>query len=100
MNVWYAIADREDPMDSLTDFYKWDTKYDVGYELDTYDELMPDADKCRTLEEAEDRAKDVLSTIWDNEVYIVLVYEDEDGDMDYAEFVKIVNRNSKGGDLI
>ena len=90
MNIWYAIADRENPMDYRTDFYKWDTKYDICYELDTYDELVPDADKCRTLEEAERRAKDVLSTIWDNEVYIVRVYEDEDGDMDYAEFVKSV----------
>lgn len=95
MNTWYAITDCEDPMDYSTDFYKWDTKYDVGYELDTYDELIPYADKCSTLEGAESRAKDVLSTIWDNEVYIVLVHEDEDGDMDYAEFVKTISRTKE-----
>ena len=92
MNTWYAIANNEEPMDYRTDFYKWDTKYDVGYELDMYEELISNADKLQTLAEAEERAKDVLSTIWDSEVYIVLVYEDEDGDMDYAEFVKTVSR--------
>lgn len=92
-NVWYAIADCEEPEDYRTDFYKWDTKYDVCYELDVYDELMPDADKCHTLTEAEDRAKDVLSGCWADKVYIVLVHEDEDGDIDYTEFIKIVNRN-------
>ena len=87
---WYAISDCEEPMDGCTSFYKWDTKYDVGYELDSYDELVPDADKCSTLEEAVSRAKDVLSTIWDDEVYIVLVHEDEDGDIDSVDFVKAV----------
>lgn len=90
--IWYAIANCENPEDCSTDFYMWDTKYDVCYECDVYDSLVENADKCRTLKEAEDRAKDVLSTIWDNEVYIVRVYEDEDGDMDYAEFVKMISK--------
>ena len=90
MNVWYAIANCEEPEGIYEEFLKWDTRYDVGYDLGTYDELMPDADKCRTLAEAEDRAKDVLSTIFDDEVYIVLVHEDEEGDMDYTEFIKSV----------
>ena len=91
MNTWYAIADSEEPMDYSTDFYRWDTKFDVAYELDVYEELTPNTDKLQTLAQAEERAKDILSNIWDNEVYIVLVYEDEDGDMDYAEFVKTVS---------
>ena len=90
---WYAIAYCEDSEDCYTHFYKWDTKYGVGYELDTYDELIPNADKCSTLEGAESRAEGVLSTTGDDEVYIVLVHEDEDGDIDYAEFVKAVRRN-------
>jgi hypothetical protein len=97
MNVWYAIANCEEPEGIYKEFWKWDTKYDVGYELSSYDELPPYADKCSTIEGAESRAKDVLSTILDDEVCIVRVYEDEDGDMDYAEFVKIVNRNDKEG---
>lgn len=95
MNVWYAIANCEEPEGIYEEFWKWDTKYDVGYEPSSYDELFPYADKCSTIEGAESRAKDVLSTIWDDEVYIVRVYEDEDGDMDYTEFIKIVNRNDK-----
>ena len=92
MNVWYAIANCKEPEDCRTDFYKWNAKYDVCYEVDTYDELVPYADKCRTLAQAEDRAKDVLSTIWEDEVYIVRVHEDEDGDVDYTEFIKIVKK--------
>lgn len=90
MNVWYAIANCEEPKGIYEEFFKWDTIYDVGYDLGTYDELMPNADKCRALAEAEDRAKDVLSTIFDDEVYIVRVHEDEDGDMDCTEFIKSV----------
>lgn len=93
MKTWYAIANCKTPEDYRTDFYKWDTKYDVGYDVDTYDELIEDADKVKTLEQAEDRAKDVLSTVWDNEVHIVLVYEDEDGDIEDVEFIKTVKRN-------
>ena len=93
MKTWYAIANCKNPTGYVTEFYMWDAEYDVCYKLDTYDELIPDADKCLTLKEAETRAKDVLSTVWDNEVYIVLVYEDEDGDMDYAEFIKTISRN-------
>ena len=93
MNTWYAIANCKEPEGCRTDFYQWDAKYDIGYDSDAYDELIPDVGKHRTLEEAEDYAKDVLSTIWDEEVYIVLVHEDEDGDMDYAEFVKEIRRS-------
>ena len=93
MKTWYAIANCEEPEGIYSEFWKWDTKYDICYELGTYDELFPNADKRSTLESAESRAKDVLSTIWDDEVYIVLVYEDEYGDMDYAEFIKTVRRN-------
>ena len=95
MKTWYAIANCEEPEGIYSEFWKWDTKHDICYELVTYDELIPDADKCRTLEEEEERAKDILSTIWDDEVYIVLVHEDEDGDMDYAEFVKTVSSTNK-----
>lgn len=95
MNTWYAIADCKEPEDYRTDFYKWDTKHDVGYEVDVYDELVADADKVRTLEEAEDRAQDVLSGCWSDKVYIVLVYEDEDGNMENVEFIKTVERNNK-----
>lgn len=86
---WYVIASCEDPESWSTDFYRWDTGY---YELNVYEELMPHTDKNKTLEYAEDRAKDVLSCIWDKEVYIVLVHESEGGDMDSAEFVKKVSR--------
>ena len=95
MNTWYAIANCKNPKDYSTDFYKWDIKYDVGYDVGVYDELMADADKVRTLTEAEDRAKDVLSGAWCDEVYIVLVYEDEDGDMEDVEFIKTVKCNNK-----
>jgi len=95
MNVWYAIANCEEPDGIYEEFWKLDTKYDIGYDIGSYDELIPNADKCSTLAQAEDRAKDVLSTIWDDEVYIVCVYEDENGDMDYAECIKTVNRNFK-----
>ena len=87
---WYAITNCKEPESWSTDFYRWDTKFDVAYELDLYEELTPHTDKLQTLAEVEERAKDVLSNIWDSEVYIVLVYEDEGGDMDYAEFVKTV----------
>lgn len=92
MNTWYAIANCKNPEGIYKEFWKWDTKYDVCYGIDEYDELIPNADKCSTLEATEERAKDVLSTVWDDEVYIVLVHEDDNGDMDYAEFVKLVNR--------
>ena len=92
VKTWYVIASCECPKDCSTDFWMWDTKYDIGYELNVYDELIPYADKCSTLEEAESQAKDVLSSIWDDEVYIVLVYEDKDGDIDYTEFIKLVSR--------
>lgn len=92
MNTWYAIANCKEPEGIYSEFWRWDTKYDICFELSTYDELFPYADKCNTLEGAESRAKDVLSTIYEDEVYIVLVHEDDDGDMDYAEFVKTVSR--------
>ena len=84
---WYAISNCKEPESWSTDFYKWNTQYDE-YESDVYEELIPDADKYLTLAQAEGRAKDVLSFIWDKEVYIVLVHESEDGDMDAVGFVK------------
>lgn len=90
MNVWYAIANCKNPQDGSMDFWMWDTECDICYIPSVYDNLFPDADKCRTLAEAESRATYVLSTIFDDEVHIVRVYEDDNGDMDYAEFVKSV----------
>lgn len=87
---WYVIANCEEPESWSTDFYRWDTKFDVDYELDSYEELIPNTDKHLTLAQAEIRAKDVLSFVWEKEVYIVLVHESEYGSMDYAEFVKVI----------
>lgn len=88
---WYAIANCEEPESWSTDFYKWNTQFDE-YESDVYEELIPNADKYLTLAQVEGRAKDVLSFIWEKDVYIVLVHESEDGDMDSAEFIKKLSR--------
>ena len=88
---WHVIANCKDPESWSTDFYKWNTQFDE-YESDVYEELIPDADKYLTLAQAEARAKDVLSSIWEKEVYIILVHESEGGYMDRAEFVKTISR--------
>lgn len=85
---WYAITNCKQPNGIFQEFWKWDCEYDVCYVLGTYDELVPYADKCRTLAGAEDRARDVLSTIVDDEVYIILVHETENHDMDFTKFIK------------
>ena len=93
--TWYVIANCKEPESWSTDFYRWDTKFDVDYELDTYEELVPNADKHKTLAQAEVRAKDVLSLVWENEVYIILVHESEGGYMDSAEFVKVIKKSKR-----
>jgi len=90
-NIWYATSYCENPTDYSMDFYKWDIKTDAGYECDIYTELMPNADKHRTLEEARNRAKNILSEIWGGNLYIIRVQEDEDGDIDSAECVEIIS---------
>ena len=67
----YAIAYCEDPDIYSEDFWGWDTESDVGYELMEFGSLIQDADVFDSLEAAEDRADDVLSSIFENEVFIV-----------------------------
>ena len=67
----YAITNTADADPMSEDFWGWDTEYDVGYELMTLSNLIPDADIFDTLEAAEDRADDVLSSIFEDEVFIV-----------------------------
>ena len=67
----YAITNTADADPMSEDFWGWDTEYDVGYELTTLSNLIPDADIFDTLEAAEDRADDVLSSVFDDEVFIV-----------------------------
>ncbi len=92
-NIWYAISYCKDPSDYSTNFYKWDSKFDIGYDCDVYTELMPHADKYRTLEAARNRAKDILSEVCDESLYVIRVQEDEDGDIDSAECVEIISDN-------
>ena len=67
----YAIAYCEDPDIYSEDFWGWDTESDVGYELMEFGSLIQDADVFDSLEAAEDRADDVLSSIFEDEVFIV-----------------------------
>ena len=67
----YAIAYCEDPDIYSEDFWGWDTESDVGYELMEFGSLIQDADVFDSLKAAEDRADDVLSSIFENEVFIV-----------------------------
>lgn len=67
----YAITNTADADPMSEDFWGWDVEYDVGYELMTLSNLIPDADIFDTLEAAEDRADDVLSSIFEDEVFIV-----------------------------
>ena len=69
--ILYAITNTADPDFMSEDFWGWDIEYDVGYELVTLADLIPDADIFDTLEAAEDRADDVLSSIFEDEVFIV-----------------------------
>ena len=67
----YAIAYCEDPDIYSEEFWGWDTESDVGYELMEFGSLIQDADVFDSLEAAEDRADDVLSSIFEDEVFIV-----------------------------
>lgn len=67
----YAIADCEYPDIYSEEFWGWDTESDVGYELMEFGSLIQNADVFDSLEAAEDRADDVLSSIFENEVFIV-----------------------------
>lgn len=67
----YAIAYCEDPDIYSEEFWGWDTESDVGYELVEFGSLIQDADVFDSLEAAEDRADDVLSSIFEDEVFIV-----------------------------
>ena len=69
--VLYAIAYCEDPDIYSEEFWGWDTESDVGYELMEFGSLIQDADVFDSLEAAEDRADDVLSSIFEDEVFIV-----------------------------
>ena len=69
--ILYAIAYCEDPDIYSEEFWGWDTESDVGYELMEFGSLIQDADVFDSLEAAEDRADDVLSSIFEDEVFIV-----------------------------
>lgn len=88
----YAIAYCEDPDIYSEDFWGWDTESDVGYELMEFSSLIQDADIFDSLEAAEDRADDVLSSIFENEVFIVGL--DPYTPHNLTGFVKKVTRDS------
>lgn len=88
----YAIAYCEDPDIYSEDFWGWDTESDVGYELMEFGSLIQDADVFDSLEAAEDRADDVLSSIFEDEVFIVGV--DPYTPHNLTGFVKKITRDN------
>lgn len=88
----YAIAYCEDPDIYSEEFWGWDTESDVGYELMEFGSLIQDADVFESLEAAEDRADDVLSSIFEDEVFIVGL--DPYTPHNLTGFVKKVTRDS------
>lgn len=88
----YAIAYCEDPDIYSEDFWGWDTESDVGYELIEFGSLIQDADVFDSLEAAEDRADDVLSSIFEDEVFIVGV--DPYTPHNLTGFVKKITRDN------
>ena len=69
--ILYAITITPDPDPLSEDFWCWDYKYDIGYELASFSDLIPEADLFDSLVEAYNRAQDVLDAIYDSKVYIV-----------------------------
>ena len=69
--ILYAIANTPDPDPLSEDFWCWDYKYDIGYELASFSDLIPEADLFDSFVAAHDRAQDVLDAIYESEVYIV-----------------------------
>lgn len=90
--ILYAIAYCEDPDIYSNDFWCWDTESDIGYELMEFGSLIQDADVFDSLEAAEDRADDVLSSIFEDEVFIVGL--DPYTPHNLTGFVKKVTRDS------
>ncbi len=88
----YAIAYCEDPDIYSEEFWGWDTESDVGYELMEFGSLIQDADVFDSLEAAEDRADDVLSSIFEDEVFIVGL--DPYTPHNLTGFVKKITRDS------
>lgn len=93
----YAIAYCEDPDIYSEEFWGWDTESDVGYELMEFGSLIQDADVFDSLEAAEDRADDVLSSIFEDEVFIVGL--DPYTPHNLTGFVKKINRTGLDEDL-
>ena len=59
-------------------FALWDSKYDVGYDWFSFDEMIEDVSIFDTVDAAINYACEVLQEVFFDELYIIAVNEDED----------------------
>ena len=86
--AFYVLANNDDPDIYGEDFYCWDTDYDSGYGLGPIQSAKRSRDVFKTLEAAEERARDIIYSVGVSEVFIVEV-EDEYS-YNLTDFVKKV----------
>jgi hypothetical protein len=91
--AFYALANNDDPDIYGEDFYCWDTDYDSGYGLGPIQSAKRSRDVFKTLEAAEERARDIIDSVGVSEVFIVEV-EDEYS-YNLTDFVKRISTDSE-----
>ncbi len=69
----YAVSYESDPEIYSCSFAQWDAKHDVGYDWFSFEELIEDVSVFDKKEDAIDFAREVLSEVFFDELFIIAV---------------------------
>ena len=74
----YVVSFKPNPETSESAFALWDAEYDVGYDWFYFDEMVDGISMFNDLDTAIDYAREVLSEVFFDKLYIIAVSEDEE----------------------
>jgi hypothetical protein len=74
----YVVSFEQNPKTYESVFALWDTKYDVGYDWFDFDEMVDGVSMFDDMDATIDYAREVLSEVFFDKLYIISVNEDEE----------------------